>query len=451
MTSKEEALGDNYYYRATLKEIYTGDDISKESEISVDDTPFKFVFINSPATEIGNGVIDVAEGVFNFVTDVVPGVIGGIKDIKDNLQKNLVGTLITWVLDILKFFADLLQMLANSFQTGNLGTAKDWTITYSADYLYTDGAGQIDDEGSGNRDMYTRVTEYTASSSDETEIEESESTEEQPSEKENNKKTNTIEVDGEKEGFTRDTPIPVIPGELYYVSLGEIELLDINFLTVDEELHRDDQSIWRKLRDFVSAVIHITIYISAAILVITLIVQGIRIVAHTYDNPAGRAEEIEGLQRFAVSLLMLISTVIIMAISIFGSKAFFDDIKKGDSNEGPIRVNVKSAEYSFSTTVTGYFRYMSEIEDVDRYVEKAIYTGGYIVLVLVNLAVIIFMFLRMIGMMVLAIIGPIIAALNAFHIQGGMNYRTWVELYVRLALVQVIMAIIYRIILNCTI
>lgn len=380
-------------------------------------------------TDVGNAAIDAGEGIFKLVTKVIPGIIGGIKDIKANLQKNFFGTLITWLLDILKFIADIFQMLANSFQTINLNTIWDMTITYSGDYLYTDGAGELDDAGSGNRDMYTKVGAY----------------EEEDKE---NKKENTIYIDGKKEGFTKDTPIPVIPGDLYYIALGDIELLDTNFLTIDRTIHKDENSVWRHLRDFATSVIHITIYIAATLLIIMLIIHGIRIVAHTYDNPEERAKHIEALQKFATSLIMLIGTVVIMAISIFGSKALFNDIKKESSNEGPIRVNVKEAEYSFSTTVTGYFRYMAEIEDVDRYLEKTVYTVAYIVLVAVNCITMIFMFLRMIGMLVLAMLGPIVATLHVLNIKGFMNYKTWVGFYVRLALVQVIMAIIYRIILK---
>lgn len=393
---------------------------------------------------IGNavgGVGNAVGGVFKFATKTIPGFIGGLKDLKSNLQKNFVGTLLTGLLDILKFVADLFQMLADSFQTMNLGTVGDMTITYSVDYLNKDGAGKIDDKGSGNRDMYTKVATFTTKSSDKPETPEGEK-------ESKDEETNVINIDGEKEGFTKDTPIPVIPGDLYYISLGNIELLDINFLTVNEENHPNEKSPWMYLRNFATAVIHITLYIAAAFLVIMLIIQGIRIVTKTYNNPEERAEHIEGLSRFAVSLLMLIGTVVIMALAIFGSKSIFNDIKKDSSNEGPIRVNVKEAGYSFSTTVTGYFRYMAEIEDVDRYVEKAVYTFAYIALVIVNFIVMIFMFFRMIIMLVLAMAGPIIAVLQALNIQNGMSYKKWVELYIRLALVQVIIGVIYRIILK---
>lgn len=432
ISSNEEAWGNLYYYRAKLKEIYTGDDMENIDSVAIDDKIYNFIgeMVQDPVTDVVDKGIDAAEGIFKFVTDVVPGIIGGIKDLKGNLEKNFVGTIITGLLDLLKFVADILQMLANSFQTFNLGTDSDFTITYSADYLYTDGAGKINDEGSGNRDMFTKVGEYEK-------------------EDKNNKKANTIYIDGKNEGFTKDTPIPVIPGDLYYVALGDIALLDINFLTIDESVHKNDNSFWKPIRNFASAFIHIIFYIAAAILVIMLIIDGIKIVANNFKSPEERARHVEALQRFALSLIMLIGTIVIMAITIYGSKAIFSGIKKDESNQGPIRVNVKEAAYSFSTTVTGYYRYMSEIEDVDRYLEKGKYTLAYVVLVIVNLIVMIFMFFRMLGMMVLAMVGSVVAVLHGLNISGGMTYKTWVELYIRLALVQVIMGIMYRIILNC--
>lgn len=378
--------------------------------------------LDSAVNNIGKETEKITQGVTSFFKGIFR-ILGGLKDLAANLTKNFIGTVLTGALDILKFFADILQIIADSL----LGENADYTITYSQEDLYSDSAGEID-KNAGQRDEYTKIAKY--SSKEETE----------------SSKTNVINIDGKKQGFTEDTPIPVIPGDLYYIALGECELLDINFFDVDNDT--DENSVWSSIRKFTRTVIHITFYIAGAFLIIILIWHGIKIVAHAYDSPESRAEHIEGLEKFSKSLLMLIGTVIIMSICIFGSKAIFNTIKLEDSKEGPIRVNVKSAGYSFSTTITGYYRYRAEIEDVDQYLEKAKYTFAYVVLVITNCGVILFMFARMIGMFVLAMLAPIIATMESINIKTAINYESWVKLYFKLSLVQIIMALMYQIILK---
>ena len=57
----------------------------------------------------------------------------------------------------------------------------------------------------------------------------------------------------------------------------------------------------------------------------------------------------------------------------------------------------------------------------------------------------------MIVMLLLAIVGPIVAALHAINIENNriLNYKTWAELYITLAAAQMIMAIASRIVLEC--
>ena len=159
-------------------------------------------------------------------------------------------------------------------------------------------------------------------------------------------------------------------------------------------------------------------------------------------------EIMDGIRKFALSVAMLIGTVLVMALSIYGSNALLDSIKMDNEYEGPIRVNVKSAGYSFSTTITGYYRYMAEIEDVDKSSQKAIYTGAYFVLVLVNCISSLAMLFRMLGLMMLSVAGPIISALASVNVKAKFKYTEWVISYILLSLTQVVFGVIYLIILK---
>ena len=252
--------------------------------------------------------------------------------------------------------------------------------------------------------------------------------------------------DDDDKRFAEDTKIPVMTGDLYNVAVGQIDFLDVNFLTGNKD--HDEGSPWMILRNFAAGLIHISIYIASAILLVMLIIYGIQIVGHSFDNPEGEAEAKTRLEQFTTSIAMLIGSVVIMGLCIFGSDTFFKSLENRENAELPIRVNVETAGYSFSTTAAGYARYMAGIEDVDEWVEKGLYTLGFIVLAWVNLAVIIFMIVRMFALWILSMIGPIAAALHILNIEGMMSFRRWAGLYISLSLIQVLLSMIYTLILN---
>ena len=426
--SNEETSGNNNYYRAKLKEIYTTkEDIEKGNEISIDDTEYKLVgeMVSDPVTDVGDNIIDVGENI-----------VGGVKKVWNlgkNFKHNPIGTIITIILDIVKMIGDAIQILVNTIQTSTLGTVKDFKLAYEYEYLLKDG------QNNGNRDIYTNVSEFKG---------------EKYTSYEGQK---YVYVDGESKGFSKETEIPVIPIDVYNLAIGDISLLDINFFTVSED--GNENSLWLILRNIAVTIMHITFYISAAILITSLIWSGIHIVKGSIDNPQVQTNYKKRVNRFFYSIIMLVGSIVIMALSIFASNMFLEDLRS-TKNELPIRVNVSFSSddsstegYSFSTNFTGYVRYMAQIEDVDMYTEKALYTFEYIALVIVNAVGGGFMLLRMLVMLFLAILGPILAALYAINIenQSVLNYRTWADLYVSLAFVQIFMAIASKIVLECTI
>ena len=420
MSAKEESDGQNYYFRANLKDIYTGDDMSEGENAKVDNTEYSFLggLIKDPVTDVADDVIDAGEN----VVSTLKGAVEGLNEIKENFQHNAVGTLITLALDLVRaILGDLPQFIANMIQTATDHTFYQWQYMYEKEELAKDGDGDLN--------KYTQVGDY---------------------EKGNGQKWQKV-IDIEKEDsddkrFAEDTKIPVMTGDLYNVSVGHIDFLDINFLTGNE--NHDEGSPWMILRNFAASLIHICIYIASAILLVSLIVYGIQIVGHSFDNPEGEAEAKTRLEQFTTSIAMVIGSVIIMGMCIFGSNALFNSLESRETRELPIRVNVETAEYSFSTTAAGYARYMAGIEDVDEWVEKGLHTLTFIVLAWVNLILIIFMIVRMFALWILSMLGPITAALHILNIEFGMSFRRWAGLYISLSFVQVFLSIIYTIILN---
>lgn len=408
--------GKNIGWNIKINEIYAGPD-SKEADYN---------YGNGLPKNQGK-VIDVdINSPSQAVTEPIEKAVDAVTTFADNYKKNKIGTLLCYFFDFIKMiFGDFPQFVINMIQTAADDTLSNWQLMYTKEELTADGED-------GNVNKYTQVSDYVEGQG-----------------KEWQEVIDIKKEDSSDERFDTETEIPVIIADIYNMAIGHIDFLDVNFLTTNGN-HKAG-SKWLILRNIAASFIHISIYLGSAILVVTLIINGIQIVLINFKNPEEEAEHKERLEKFGTSVAMLVGSVVIMSLCIYSSQAFFDSIEQTNTEELPIRVNVEAANYSFSTTPTGYIRYMAEIKDVNEYVEKGIFVVVYIALVWVNVAIIVVMLIRMIGLWALSIVGPITAVLSIFNIEGPVNFNRWVNLYVRLSLIQVLLAIVYRIVLQCAV
>ena len=367
-----------------------------------------------------------------------------------NFLQNPIGNFCNFFSELFIRIFDALQNLMNKIQTIPLHTSGDDTCTYTYSQLEMDKQAGLDaqiakeegrdyDQDAGNRDVYTNVSGFRG---------------EDYVTYEGQK---YIYIDGYEKGFTRDTEIPVIPMDTYNLAIGDIIFADINFFTLDE--NNEENWLW----NIVVTIMHITFYVGAAVLLTILIWHAINVVKSSLDNPEAKKEHRKGVKRFFISLLMLVGSIVIMALCIFASDMFMGDLKS-NTRELPIRVNVtfsdtsnsetEQAGYSFSTNITGYLRYMAQIQDIDKYAEKTLYTFAYMVMVLLNCIAGAFMtIVRPLVIMLLSILGPIIAVLHALEIENKkmLSYQEWVKLYLIISSVQIFLAISIRIVLESSI
>ena len=107
-------------------------------------------------------------------------------------------------------------------------------------------------------------------------------------------------------------------------------------------------------------------------------------------------------------------------------------------------------KYSFSTNAIGYVRFLSDSKRTRFVGSKALYSGAYCILVIINLIAVICMFVRVIMLALLSIAGPIIAVALVFKQKSlfGMTYDRWVINYIKWSSLQIILAFAYRIILE---
>lgn len=320
---------------------------------------------------------------------------------------------------------DAIQVFCNSIQADE-DVDRETLFSYNK---LKDGA-----EGTGDINKYTNVAKYGEGDT-----------------------TASVEIELKKDGndnddadYRKSTKIPVIIGDFYNIAVGHIDCLSINFLTGNQGISENAGvfvSIWLTMRNFVVLVIRAIIYLASGILVIFLVWNGVEIVAHSVDNPQRRAQGKKNLVKFVKALGILIGMIVMMGLFIFASQSMFNSADRVDSYELPIRVNVEDT-YSFSTTITGYVRYLAASEDIDNFLQIAGCTLLYIILTLGNVIFIIFMVIRMIIIWLLSIYGSILSVQYAFGKSDTSSFMKWAVAYGCISMISVVYRLIYILILN---
>ena len=319
------------------------------------------------------------------------------------------------LLDFLLGIVDVLQSVSNMLVTAELGTMKDATILYSPSQVQSNS--KINDYIS-YKAGYDESVDYP--------------------------------IDGTEEGYSDTTQIPFIPVDIYSMAAGSVGNLDVNFFTGQEntQIHTNN-SLWMSLRKIVSAFIHISIYFSAAFLLVSLIWHGANVVLNSI-MPERKAKHIGGLEEFVKAVLMLVGSVLIMISCIFLAEKLVNLMGLKTETELPYTMSVKSANCTFSTNLTGYTRYVSQITNIDKLGTKFVFFFAYLILVIANFVMVINMLFRMGWIIVLSIIGPIIAAAYALQYKTvfGLTYKDWIIKYVKWCSITVFFALGYTILIK---
>ncbi len=425
-----------------ITELYSGSALDKDNKDTKDDkdtendSDYQWAKDNVP--DDGE---DAGEDV-NSLLDNTKEAVSGVLDAVDTLA-HLPELIVSKIAGLILGLGDAIQAGANAIPSlidsvGNQNSLSASEISDAKEVLHSYDELKSNADKGNNLDKYTKVSEY----------------------KDGEAVVKRIEVpedcDGNKtESFTKDTYIPVISGDLYNIAVDHIDFFDINFLTGGKEKKSDgkglkhaENSNWSNFTKFASTVIRICIYIASSILIVSIIYSGFNIVKNTLDNPQARAKEKERLEKIKNAVVMIVGSVMVMALCIYASKGLFSGIAKTDSYEMPIRVDVENL-YSFSTSATGYVRYMASTTDLEECGQRIKNAFIYLGLVVCNALAICTMVVRMIAVWLLSMVGPFIAILYVFDKKDFSAFVTWVKAYSAMALFPpIFIRIIYTIILG---
>ena len=374
-------------------ELYSGDDYQKgEQEQLKDGTDF--VKVDTIGEAIKKSIGKVLGKLFMMLLDLYRGTIG-----------------------------DGPQMILNSLQTSNYAKGfqkiKPWAIAYESKDILEDK----------NKNSYVNFSEDGSNEGADNQIPKNE--------------------EADENGFDKETEVPIIPVDVYSIVTGQIKEFDVNFFKKQSE---EELSEWLKIRNnFTTTLLHIIIYVSSALLLGLLVWNGISI-AFKSLTPGEKEKKVGMMNEFVVSVLMLVGSVVVMNLCIYFSDSIVKSIKVADTNEPPIRVILNDDDekiYSFSTNITGYARYMSQITKVEQISQKFTYTLFYVALVWVNIITVICLFIRSFVLIVLSFMGPILAVLHSIQRESvlKMTFQDWVIQYLGWTSIIVFLALIYKIML----
>ena len=247
--------------------------------------------------------------------------------------------------------------------------------------------------------------------------------------------------------YTADTEIPVIRTEFYSTSVTDMKILNINFF--DKNNSSNSNSAWKVIRSIVASASHIVMYIAAALLLTMIIWRSIRFVHSSLrDNPEGAYESRQVMDNFIKSVLLIGFIYLIMAFLYYFCNQIIKILANGNESIYLLRVNVEGV-YSFNTNVMGFLKYMTLNSDLHA---SAGYSFLYAFLEIFNLGWFGVMFVRMILIGVLVIIAPLTAvhSMSERGPEDGVRYgsifnlRNFMNFYVRLIIIPVIMAAVQK-------
>lgn len=337
--------------------------------------------------------------------------------------KELWGKFMLWLHDSFRAIPDALQMGINTI--GRIDTIEAKTVNAEPDPL-TVPVGTIELDSKKNERAQLTTGDINKGDPDKQEI---------------------YDVDAKDANFTEDTEIPNIPLDMYNIIYGKIDFLDVNFFNVDTSKHQEG-TYWMFLRKVFSGALHIMIYLSIAFLIATLIIHGIMMVKNTMI-PEKKKEQIDGLRHFVLALIMLVGSVLIMNLCIYGVNFFTSYFGNEEVGDAFIRVNVSGGDkdFSFNANLTEFTRFMTQINTVEKLNDKIMYIAMYSFLVFANLVTLLIMLIRSFMIIILSVQGPIVATAYAIDKKVfNMSYSDWVKKYLKWTSVQLVLMLGYRLI-----
>ena len=344
---------------------------------------------------------------------------------------------------IIEFFANFFIRLGDSIQTliisGVSDTEKNSTdaeidyyngrLTYSTDDIKKD------------RDLKGQINITNAVSISKRDLKGILKTAEIPNEIDNKK--------GEKEEvYTTETEIPVIPTDLYSLSINKVNLFDVDFLNAN---NKNPNKIWKIIKNFVYNFSRIALYIAAALIISMIIWRGILLVKGSFrDSPKESAKSKKVINNVIKTTIMIVGVYVVATLMLYFYQIILQLIIQNNDTNYLIRLTVTDT-YTFNTNIIGWIRYKTLSNNI---MSSFGWSAIYLFATIFNLIWFFIMSARTILVGILIIIAPFTAVmymsgktaensskLNIFH------FRNWFRIYLICIWMPISIVILYRVLL----
>ena len=242
--------------------------------------------------------------------------------------------------------------------------------------------------------------------------------------------------------YTTDTKIPVLPFDVYTLSAGKAQILDINFWKLEET---NTNKIWNYIKNIVRSIAHIVLYLSVALIFTMIIWRSILFVYSTMTSQPEKAEQSKKIldSLFSV-ILMVVGVYLIMATCTILHDKALQFIFNKNQNQYPIRA-VVTGVYSFNTTLIGLIRYKTLTNNIWNELGWSV---GYLIISFLDFVYFLLMLARMLILGVLSITAPITAVMKMSGQSEGkgilqlLQFNNWLKLYLRFTYIPLVIAIV---------
>lgn len=252
----------------------------------------------------------------------------------------------------------------------------------------------------------------------------------------------------EKKVFSTNTEIPAIQADAFSITNGSFDVFDINYIQ-EKNNSFANKKMWDLIRNFIITYSQIVNYCSALLLLTLLIYNGAIIVLSTFNGTPDKVKKAkETINSFLKAFLLITIIYVIIAIILYGYNAILKVLVSDEPSPFTTKAIVEET-YSFNTNVTGYFKYMTLMDDA---LASLGYSIIYFIVVLLNFIYFILMIFRIWIIGAAIIIAPITAVnyMRGFNAKGGdkltnlLYLKNWLSFFIRWTFFPIIMFVFYR-------
>ncbi len=247
--------------------------------------------------------------------------------------------------------------------------------------------------------------------------------------------------------FVSDTKIPVIPIDLYTMTRNHINLVDDNFFDLN---NNNPNKFWNFIRNQVVSLAKVLLYISAGLVLTTLIWRSILLVMSSVSqDPEKAAIAKRKINSILKNVIFIVIVYFIMALILYLYKTISNIIMIDSDSYYTYRLTIPGL-VTFNTNVIGFVKMLTLTTNG---FSRLLHSILYLIMALINLIWFCALVIRMLAIGLLIILSPLTSIMTVSTEASGqergamsfMNFYNWISMYTLVVFMPLMLMIIERI------